>query len=177
MLTHSLALCNPVVIVQKKQICTLSLTRLLVIRSFSLRLVGVSYSNPTNSSISSGSETRGNPACVWAWSGLHAALQGESADRRVKMVAEADRAGSCCTPLCGRLQPQRTVSAAAAALTPNHNSFTVCEHADLGSAHKDTQSLFAFNWLNKGTSPLTCALRVYGDKSLKKKLVFFCNYY
>lgn len=145
MLTHSLALCNPLVIVQKK-ICTLSLTRLLVIRSFSLQLVGVSYSNPTNSSTSSGSEIRGNPACVRAWSGLRAALQGESADRRVKLVAEADRAGSCCTPLCCRLQPQRTASAAAAAAsTPNHNSFTVCEHADLGSAHKDTQSLFAFN--------------------------------
>ena len=59
----------------------------------------------------------------------------DSADRRSDVV-EADRAGSCSTPLCSQLQPQRTASAAA----PGSPQL-IYGHAGLGSAHKGTLNL------------------------------------
>lgn len=52
-------------------------------------------------------------------------------------------------------------------------SFSVCRHADLGSAHEGTLCLLPFDGLNKGKSLLTCALHVSGDKSFENQLVFY----
>ncbi|MEQ2263168.1 hypothetical protein XENORESO_003976 [Xenotaenia resolanae] len=98
-----------------------------------LRHDGVSYSTPTTSSSTSGSD---NTIGIFV-SGTGVGCVRSS--RQVMVVTETDRAGSCCTPLCSQLQPQRTASAAAV-LTPNHNSLTFRRHADPGSAHKDTQT-------------------------------------
>lgn len=90
-----------------------------------------------------------------------------SGDRRSKVI-EADRAGSCSTPLSSQLQqPQMTPPAdtpGSTQLTCVVLSFSVCGHADLRSANEGSPQSFAFNWLNKGKSPLSCALHVYGDE-------------
>lgn len=107
---------------------------------------------------------------TWDGSGFYQESRVASADRRSGLVPVAQL-------LCGQLLQQRTPSAAAPdspQLTPCIVlSFCVCGHADLGSAHKGTLSLFALNRLNKGWRPLTCALHVSSDMSFEKQLVFF----